>query len=79
MQLTYLSASAALVLAAELRPLFEGDPPQAASDSATTARTTMKELAARHHRTVRFLPSGGCRVDIVFPPFIVVAIRGLPF
>lgn len=51
---------------------FEGDPPQAASDTATRTSTTTRGPAERHHRTVRLLPSGSCPVGIDRPPFLTV-------
>ena len=63
-----------VVVEPRLATPLEGDPPQAASDTATTNSTTNRELAARHHRTVRLLPSSSWPVDIVRPlPFNVVA------
>jgi hypothetical protein len=91
MQLANLTASATGVCVDELgfvvfvepRPVapLEGDPPQPASDNATTTSTVGP--AARQHGTplagtsprawaVRFLVSGGSRVGIVRPLSLIV-------
>src|SRR5579872_2615394 len=77
------AAEPALVVVVVVEPRFatpfDGDPPQAARDTAATTSTTTRAPAAPHPRTVRFRPPGGCRTDIVRPlSFIVVLPSSSP-